>query len=122
MKIAISAKEPSLDAQIDPRFGRCAYFIILDPESLKVESIRNASGSLGGGAGIQAAQLVIDKGVQYVLTGNCGPKAHEVLTAAAVGVIVGCSGSVKGVVEKFIAGELLVSTEPNAPVHSGMVK
>lgn len=73
MKVCVSAASGSLDAQTDPRFGRCPYFVIVDSETMEFEVIPNtASGSVGG-AGIQAAQMVASGGVQAVLTGSVGP-------------------------------------------------
>lgn len=75
MKIAISATGPSLDAEVDPRFGRCQYFLIIDPDTMEFEAIDNTNKMASGGAGIASAQAVAQKGVQVVLTGNCGPNA-----------------------------------------------
>jgi predicted Fe-Mo cluster-binding NifX family protein len=120
MKIAITAGEPALDGNLDPRFGRCAYFLIVDPDTLEFEAVENPNIARGGGAGIQSAQLMASKDVKFVLTGNCGPNAHETLTAAGIGVIAGCSGSVRNAVEQFKAGQLRPADEPNVASHSGM--
>jgi len=104
MKVAITATEPSLDAKVDPRFGRCAYFLIVDPESSQFEALENPNVALGGGAGIQSAQLLAEKGAQAVLTGNCGPNAYQALFAAGISVIVGCSGSAREALEQYKAG------------------
>jgi len=84
MKIAVSATGPDLSAQVDPRFGRCRYFIIVDPDSMEFESIENSSVMAGGGAGVATAQLIVGKEVEAVLTGNCGPNAFSVLEAAKI--------------------------------------
>ena len=76
MEIAISATGPTLDADVDPRFGRCQYFIIADPETMQFEAMDNSSATAAGGAGISAGQAIVGKGAQAVLTGNCGPNAH----------------------------------------------
>ncbi len=89
MKIAISATEPSLDAAMDQRFGRCAYFVVVEPDTMDSESVPNLTATLGSGAGIQAARLLAEKGVSTVLTGNCGPKAWDTLSAANFKVVVG---------------------------------
>ena len=120
MKIAISATEPNLDANLDPRFGRCSCFLIVETENLSFQAVSNENQSLGQGAGIQSARLVAEQGVSHVLTGNCGPNAHRALTAAGIGVIVGCAGTARQVVERFIAGELNTVDTPNVPGHSGM--
>lgn len=119
MKIAVSATDNSLDSSVDPRFGRCRYFIIVDTDTLEFEAIENESMSLGGGAGIQSAQFIAEKGARCVLTGNCGPNAYGTLSAAGVAVITGCSGSVREAVEQFKAGAQRTAAEPNVPDHFG---
>ena len=120
MKIAVTATEPTLDAVVDPRFGRCPYFLIVDPDDLAFEAIENASVALGQGAGIQSAQLMAEKGVTSVLTGNCGPNAHQTLSAVGIEVIVGCSGVVRDVIQQFKAGQLSTANQPNVASHSGV--
>jgi predicted Fe-Mo cluster-binding NifX family protein len=109
-----------LDASVDPRFGRCPYFLIVETDGMSFEAVDNANQALGQGAGIQSARLMVDKGVQYVLTGNCGPNAHQGLSAAGIGVIVGCGGTVRDVAEQFKAGQLKPTDQPNVPGHAGM--
>ena len=65
MRVAISATGPTLDAEVDPRFGRCPYFIIADPETMQFEAIDNSSATAAGGAGISAGQMIASKGVEY---------------------------------------------------------
>jgi predicted Fe-Mo cluster-binding NifX family protein len=120
MKVAVTATGLSLDSSIDPRFGRCRYFVIVETDDMTFEAIENANSALGGGAGIQSGQLVAHQGVTAVLTGNCGPNAHQTLSAAGINVIVGCSGTVAESVERFKAGELSATSTPNVPNHSGM--
>jgi predicted Fe-Mo cluster-binding NifX family protein len=119
-RVAVSANGPTLDAEVDPRFGRCAYFIIADPETMEFEAIDNASAMASGGAGISAAQMVAGKGVAAIITGNCGPNAHQVLSAAGIEMITGASGKVKDVLESYRAGKLKASSQPNVPDHFGM--
>ena len=120
MRIAISATGPTLDAEIDPRFGRCQHFIFVDPETMQFEAVENASGTAAGGAGISAAQMVAGKGVQAVLTGNCGPNAYNVLSAAGIQVITGVSGTVKDAVQQYKSGTFQSSSQPNVSAHFGM--
>ena len=120
MKIAVTASGPTLDANVDPRFGRCAHFLIVDTDTLDFEAVENPNVALGGGAGIQSAQLVATRDVKFVLTGNCGPNAHETLSAAGIGVIPGCSGTVRDAVERFKAGQLNAASEPNVASHTGI--
>jgi predicted Fe-Mo cluster-binding NifX family protein len=83
MKIAITSTGPTLDDSVESRFGRCPFFLLIDPETLSLEAIKNPNIALGGGAGTQSAQLMANKGASVVLTGNCGPKAFRVFGAAA---------------------------------------
>ena len=101
MKICITAKEPSLDASVDPRFGRCNYFVIVNTDTLEFEAFENENKESQGGAGIKAGQFVAGKGVKVVLTENIGPNASETLKASGIEIIVGVSGTVKEAVEKY---------------------
>jgi predicted Fe-Mo cluster-binding NifX family protein len=120
MKVAISATGASLDAAVDPRFGRCSTFVLVETDDMTFEAIENGNSSLGGGAGIQSAQLMSHRGVKAVLTGNCGPNAHQTLSAAGIDVIVGCSGTIADVVARFKSGQLRPAAAPNVASHSGM--
>jgi predicted Fe-Mo cluster-binding NifX family protein len=120
MKIAISAAGPTLDAEVDPRFGRCRYFIVVNPESLEFEAVENANAMSSGGAGISAAQAIAGKGVEAVLTGNCGPNAYQVLSPANIKVITGVSGKVKDVITGYKLGRYTAAQQANVPGHFGM--
>ena len=120
MKIAITPTADKPDAEVDPRFGRCRYFIIVDPDTMEPEVLDNAAAMAGGGAGISTAQTIAAKGVQAVLTGNCGPNAYQVLSAAGIKVLTGVAGSVRQAIEDYKSGNLKVSSQPNVPGHFGM--
>ena len=120
MKVAISATAPSLEAEVDPRFGRCQYFIIVDPETMEFEALENSNAMAAGGAGITTAQMVANKGVGVVLTGNCGPNAYQTLSAAGVQVITGVVGRIGDAVEAYKAGKLQSSLQPSVEAHFGM--
>ena len=120
MKIAVTAKGKTLEDLVDPRFGRCLVFLIVDTETLATEAIENANVALGGGAGIQSAQLMAEHDVKVVLTGNCGPNAYQTLNAAGIEVIVGVSGRIRDAVEQFKAGSLSSTQGPNVASHFGM--
>jgi len=119
MKISVTATGPSLDDPVEVRFGRCPYFLIIDTDSMAVEALENSSTALGGGAGIQSAQLIAEQNVQVVLTGNCGPNAFKALDAAGIQVIVGVTGVVREAVEQFKAGTLTSASKPNVASHFG---
>ncbi|OPX18642.1 hypothetical protein BXT86_00010 [candidate division WOR-3 bacterium 4484_100] len=120
MKIAISSTGKELSSMVDPRFGRCPYFIILDPDTMEYEAIDNPNVSAMGGAGIQTAQMIANKGVHTVLTGSCGPNAFQTLGAAGVQVIVGVSGQVEEAVQRYKQGQYKPTPGPNVGSHTGM--
>lgn len=120
MKICVTSQGDTLDAMVDPRFGRAACFLLVDPESMAFEVLANEALSAGGGVGIQAAKRVIDAGAKAVLTGNCGPNAFRTLQAGGVAVFSGISGSVKQAVEAFKAGRLTADSQASTDAHSGM--
>jgi len=120
MKLAVSSSGKDLDAQIDPRFGRCSYFLIIETEDMSYEAFGNENAALGGGAGIQSAQFVASKGAEALITGNCGPNAAQALTAAGIKFYVGQTGTVREAVESYKNGKLTPATEANAPSHAGM--
>ena len=120
MKIAVSSSGTTLDDMVDPRFGRCAYFVIVETDDMSHEAFENESVALGGGAGIQAARFVAEKGVAAVITGNCGPNAVQTLSAANTKIYVGQSGTVREVVERFKGGEIESTLTANVTSHYGM--
>ena len=119
MKIAISANGTTPEADVDPRFGRCQYFMIADTDTGTFEAMDNSSAAAAGGAGISAARTIAGKGVEAVLTGNCGPNAHQVFTAAGIQVIPNVTGTVKDAVAAWKSGRYSASREANVPDHYG---
>jgi predicted Fe-Mo cluster-binding NifX family protein len=115
MKIAISAFGQDLESTIDERFGRCRYFIVVETDDMRYDVVENTNADLSTSAGIQSASLVASKGVEAVITGNCGPKAMQVFAATTIKVILGQHGVIKDVVEKFKRGELSPSSRGNVP-------
>jgi len=116
IRIAVSASGPGLDAPVDFRFGRCPYFVIVDVENGVIKSfevIQNPAMSAFSGAGIQAAQLVANKGVNVVITGNMGPNAYGVLSSAGIQIVTATPGiTVREAVQKYLNGELKPLTGP----------
>jgi predicted Fe-Mo cluster-binding NifX family protein len=119
MKIAISSAGKGLDSQIDPRFGRCQYFILIDPETMEFEGLENTGLMASGGAGVQAAQLVVQKGVNVLITGNLGPNAASALSAAGIKVYLVPGGTVREVTEALKSGRLQEASGPTVPPHFG---
>lgn len=120
MKICVTSQGNNLDSQVDPRFGRCQYFIIVETDTLKFEAAQNPNIEAMGGAGIRSGQFVAEKQVKAVITGNVGPNAFQTLQAAGIDVITGVSGSVKEVIEKYNKGELKPTQGPSVNSKFGM--
>jgi len=120
MKVAVSSNGKDLSAQLDPRFGRCAYFLVVNPDDMSFEAFNNESAAQGGGTGIQAAQFLASQGVEAVITGNCGPNAVQTLSAAGIELFRGQAGTVKEVVERFMNGHLKPTNEATVDSHFGM--
>jgi len=120
MKIAISSSGMTLESDVDPRFGRCPYYIIYETENDSFEPVENKSGQAAGGAGIQAAQMISSMKVESVISGNIGPNAFRVLSAASVKIYSGATGSIKNAVEKFKKGEYKQTGGPDVVSHFGM--
>ena len=120
MKVCISATNNDLEASVDPRFGRCQYFLFVDTETMNFEAVGNPAFIAGGGAGIQAAQFIVNKGAKVVLTGDVGPNAFQALQAGGVKIVTGTQGLVKDVIERFNKGELGYAGAPSVESHAGM--
>jgi len=122
MKICVSASSDSLDANVDSRFGRCPYFVVVDSETMEFTVVSNDSTNAAHGAGIQAAQTVANMGAKVVITGNVGPNAFNVLSAAGIKLVTGVSGSIRDAVEKYKSGQLQETGNPTVGGHFGMGK
>lgn len=119
MRIAVSATGRDLESSLDPRFGRCPYFLLVDPETEECQPVPNPGMSAGGGAGIQAAQEVVRQGVKTLITGQCGPNAYDVLRSAGVKILQAPAEPIREVLEHYRKGELAEINAPGA-AHQGM--
>ncbi len=118
MKIAVTSTGTDLDAAMDPRFGRAAYILIVDSDTLDVEVLDNTENvNAFKGAGIQAATMICDKKADVLLTGYCGPNAFKALDAARVKVGGDVSGTVREAVAALVDGKVKLTSEPNAEGH-----
>ena len=122
MKICVTASGETLESQVDPRFGRCDYFLFIETEDMACEALSNAQAQASGGAGIQSAQTVASKDVSVVLTGNVGPNAFRALSAADIKVITGASGTVRQAIEAYQNGLLAGTKAPTVESHAGLKK
>ena len=118
-KIAVSAESPHLDDFLDPRFGRAAGFLIVDPQTLEHEYLDNGASQVGTqGAVIQAAEIVVQAGAKVVLTGFVGPKAFQALQAAGVAIGQDLEGlTVREAIRRYISGDIDLATGPNRRGH-----
>jgi predicted Fe-Mo cluster-binding NifX family protein len=119
MKIAVTANGIDLDAPMSPVFGRCTTYILVDTETMRYEAIANPAVSAGGGAGVQAAQFVIERGAQAVVTGNVGPNAFGVFRAGEIPVYLFKEGTVQQAVEAYKGGRLSSASGATVPAHAG---
>lgn len=120
MKVAISASRGDINAPVDPRFGRCPYYVFINTETNAAEIVQNQAAIAGGGAGIQAAQSVVEQGAATVITGNMGPNAFQVFDAAGVAVYTTNNMTVSQAVEALKTGTLAQIGSPTGPAHAGM--
>lgn len=118
MKIAVTSKGTDLDSEVDPRFGRASYILIVDSETFEFEVLDNkANVNALKGAGIQAASMLSEKRAQVLLTGFCGPNAFKTLKAAKIGVANDAGGSVREAVKAYLDGQLPLSDQANVEGH-----
>lgn len=118
MKVAVTAKGPELSSPVDPRFGRAAYVIVVDTETMAYEALDNSDNvNAFKGAGIQAATMIADRGVEVLLTGYCGPNAFKTVEAAGMKVVSDVTGTVEEAVGMFLRGEAEYSDAANVDGH-----
>jgi predicted Fe-Mo cluster-binding NifX family protein len=124
VKIILTAASPDIDSDIDPRFGRGAYFIVVDPASLEWQAQANPSISARGGAGSQAAQFIANQQVEAVVSGDFGPNAYDALQAAGISMyLYGDCHTVREAIERFKAGLLTSVSAPTGPgLHGGAAR
>lgn len=117
VRICITTSGTNLDAQVDSVFGRARYFLLVDSETLEAEAVENVPGAHG--AGVQAAQIMGDKAVGTVLTGNVGPNAFQGLTAAGIQIYIGAKGTARDALAAYKAGTLQTAGGPTSQGHGG---
>ncbi len=118
MKVAVTAKGTHLSDEVDPRFGRAPYILIVDTETMEYESVDNSSNvNAFKGAGIQAATMVAEKGADVLLTGYCGPNAFRTVQAAGMKVVSDVTGTVEQAIKTFLSGNVQYSENANTEGH-----
>jgi predicted Fe-Mo cluster-binding NifX family protein len=124
MIIAVTSMGDSLEDQMAYRLARSAYYLIIDTESMDVEPIENMDRVLDREVSDENLRLMRDRGVRLVVTGHCGPEAHELFGGVGIGVLPGVSGSVVEAVERCrdqeLPGEAVpVASEPGSRQRAG---
>jgi predicted Fe-Mo cluster-binding NifX family protein len=118
MRIVLTSTSPKLDSDVDPRFGRGAYFLVVDSETLEWQAHSNPGVGASGGAGTLAAQFIANQHAEAVISGDFGPNAHDALQAAGIAMyLFGASATVKEVIEHFKAGQLAQVDAPTSEGH-----
>ncbi len=118
MKIAVTAKGTTLDSDVDPRFGRASYIVVVDTDTMESEALDNSVNvNAFQGAGIQAATMVAERGAEVLCTGYCGPKAFQTLQAAGVKVVSDVTGTVREAAEMMKSGNVQYTDSANADAH-----
>ena len=117
MKIAIPVDEKSLDSNVCVSFGRTPYFLIYDVDTKESVFLDNSAAASTGGAGIKAAQTIVDNKANVLLTPRCGENAAEVLKSADIEIFKTTSASVTDNIDAFIDGKLSLLDEIHAGFH-----
>ncbi len=120
MKVCVTSEGKTMESKVDPRFGRCSYFIFVDSETLEFKALSNPNLASTGGAGVQSGQLAASEGVMAVITGDVGPNAYQTLAAGGVEIFTGASGTVSEAVEKFKSKALQKTSSPSVGSKFGM--
>jgi predicted Fe-Mo cluster-binding NifX family protein len=107
MKIVLSTSNPNIESEVDPRFGRGAYLLVVDTDTDTWEACANPGINASGGAGIQAAQLVTDRQAKAAISGDFGPHAFQALQAAGISMyLYGDCRTAQEAIDRFKAGQL----------------
>ena len=98
----MSATGDSMQAQVEDRFGRAPYFVIVDSETMRFRVVSNPSVTAARGAGRRAAQLIVEQQASVVLTGRIGSKGRSALDESGIEVVEGVTGTVEAAVEAHL--------------------
>jgi predicted Fe-Mo cluster-binding NifX family protein len=116
MKIMLTATSPSIDSNVDPRFGRGAFLIVVDPDTLEWQAHPNSGAGAMGGAGTLAAQFAANQKADAVISGDFGPNAYNALQTAGIAMyLFRATATVKEAIEHFKAGQLERVGAPTGP-------
>ena len=102
MRIAVTAQGGTMQSELDPRFGRAKWFVIVDTETGEYEAVDNSEGvNAASGAGVASGQRIIDSGARAIITGHCGPNAERILAQAGIRIVERTGGTVEEAVRSF---------------------
>lgn len=118
MKIAIPVKEKSMETEVYESFGRAPYFLIYDLDTKESNFIENEAAQARGGAGIIAAQTIVDSKVDVLLTPRLGKNAADVIVAADVKMYKSVDGLVEKNIELYEEEKLELLDEIHSGFHS----
>jgi predicted Fe-Mo cluster-binding NifX family protein len=121
LKIAISSLDESINSSLNPRFGRCEYFVIYDADNEKFMAVENGGRLSSGGAGIATAKMVADLGVKAVITGFVGPKAFAALKAAGIKMYTAKEGKISDLINLYKENKLSEVNTANTAAHNGVL-
>lgn len=118
MKVAVTAKGTELTDEVEPRFGRAPYILIIETETMDYEILDNSVNvNAFKGAGIQAATMIADRGAELLLTGYCGPNAFKTVQAAGIKVVNDVAGTVEQAIQTLLSGKVEYSDGANVEGH-----
>ncbi|MDD3168047.1 MAG: NifB/NifX family molybdenum-iron cluster-binding protein [Eubacteriales bacterium] len=118
MKIAIPVNEDSMNTTICISFGRTPYFLIYDTETKDAKFLSNHAAASQGGAGIKAAQMIIDNQAEALLTPRCGENAADVFKAAGIKIYQTKDDRLDDTIQAFEKGELSLLNEIHPGFHN----
>ena len=118
MKVAISSKGTELNSQVDVRFGRGEYFVIIDGDN--VTSMENQAKFAQHGAGGEVVRLLSNENIDVILTGEVGPNAGIALDSFEIKAFRGISGTVEETYNKWKNGELEEVKGATTDSHNGL--
>ncbi len=117
MKIAIPIDEKSLEGAVCASFGRTPFFLVYDTEAKKADYLVNDAANAQGGAGIKAAQFLVDAHADAILTVRCGENAAQVLQAAGIKIYKTAKQSAKDNINAFEKNKLEILSEIHPGFH-----
>ncbi|MDY7028041.1 MAG: NifB/NifX family molybdenum-iron cluster-binding protein [Spirochaetota bacterium] len=117
MTICITSQGKEKSSRVDPRFGRCAYFCFYNSDTDEYSFEKNTFAGGVGGVGVQTGEMMAQKDVKVVLTGQVGPNAYRTLEAGGMEVYPNAEGTIEEAVGAFLSGQYSKTSGPTGPSH-----